>query len=130
MGVHELLFWKNKMTKLSGPFAVLFLFALATPGFSAELIGELVDRACYMEDSVNNVGVGHQNCAGACALKGQPVALVTDNGEVYTVIGELTEDNSTQLVPHMSHRVVLSGEIIDSGGKKSINATEVTMAVK
>ena len=118
------------MKKISVPFAVLFLFALATPGFSADLIGELVDQACYMEDSVNNVGVGHQNCAGICALKGLPVALVTDNGEIYTVVGEYTEDSNGQLVPHMSHRVVLSGEIIDSGGKKSINAIALKMAMK
>ena len=118
------------MKKISVPLAALFVFVLATPGFSADLVGELVGQTCYMEDNVNNVGVGHQQCAGTCALKGMPVALVTDSGEIYTVIGDLTEDRNAQLVPHMSHRVVLSGEIIDGGGKKSINATAIKMALK
>lgn len=112
-------------------FASAFVFMMAVvPVLAAEVTGELVDQACYMKDKQNSVGVGHQDCATLCALKGQTVAIVTDRGEVYAIAGELAEDKNARLVPHMSHRVVVTGEIVEKGGKKTITANEVRMAPK
>ena len=71
----------------------LIALAAAAP-FAAEvkLTGELVDQACYLKDKKANTGVSHQDCATRCAMKGDQVALVTDNGEVIAVTGELTAD--------------------------------------
>ena len=66
-------------------------FAMAAP---VTVTGVLVDRACYTKDKANtkmeHAGMG-ATCAADCAKKGQPVALVTSTGEVYTVTGEVTD---------------------------------------
>jgi len=104
--------------------------AFAVPSFAAEttVTGELVDIACYTKDKVKNVGVTHQDCATTCAMKGQPLAVVTDKGEVYAVAGDLTNDNNAMLAPHMSHRVVLTGEVSEKDGHKTITASSLKMA--
>jgi hypothetical protein len=106
------------------------VLAAATWSFAAEatLTGELVDVVCYTKDKVKNVGVVHQDCATQCAMKGQPLAVVTDSGELYTIAGDLTHDNNAMLAPHMSHRVVVSGEVSEKDGHKIITATNVKMA--
>jgi hypothetical protein len=102
--------------------------AVPAPAAEVSLTGELVDQACYLKDKKTNTGVSHQDCATRCAMKGDQVALVTDKGEVYAVTGELASDNNALLALHMSHRVVLTGEVIDKDGKKTIAATSLKMA--
>jgi hypothetical protein len=104
--------------------------ALTPPIFAAEVTGELVDHECYLKDKLKNVGSGHQDCATLCALKGQTLAVVTEKGEVYEIAGDVTKDNNSALMPHMSHRVVLTGEVVDKDGKRTIVATDVRMAGK
>jgi hypothetical protein len=104
------------------------LAAMPLPAAEVNLTGELVDLACYLKDKKANTGVGHQDCATRCAMKGDQVALVTDSGEVFAVTGELTTDNNALLALHMSHRVVLTGEVVEKDGKKTIVATMLKMA--
>ena len=107
---------------------LLTLAGVSVDAAEISLTGELVDQACYLKDKRTNTGVGHQDCATQCALKGDQVALVTDKGEVYAVSGELTSDNNAILALHMSHRVILTGEVVEKDGKKSIAATTLKMA--
>ena len=117
-------------------FAVLVVatFALtlgATAFAKVETVkGELVDQACYMKDKVKNVGAAHQECAQTCAKKGQPVALVTEDGKIYTVTGDLAMNMNAKLVPHMSHTVELTGDVNEKDGKMMIAATDLKMARK
>lgn len=112
---------------LAGVAAAVFLVSLTAPAFAATTIkGELVDQVCFTKDA-KNVGAGHQSCAATCAKKGSPVALVTSDG-VYTVTGDLTQDNNAQLVPHMSHIVELTGDVSEKDGHKMIAATALKMA--
>jgi hypothetical protein len=92
--------------------------------------GELVDQACYMKDKVANVGAAHQECAQTCAKKGQPVALVTEDGKIYTVTGDLAMNMNAKLVPHMAHTVELTGDVTEKDGKMAIAATDLKMARK
>jgi hypothetical protein len=103
--------------------------AIAAPSFAqTSITGELVDQTCYLKDKSKNVGVGHEDCAVMCAMKGQQVALVTDAGELYLLAGDLTKDNNAVLAPHMSHRVVLTGDISEKDGKKVITVKTLKMA--
>jgi hypothetical protein len=94
-----------------------------------------VDKACYTKDKANTTnahkGMG-ETCAQACAKKGNTVALVTDKGEVYDVMpmGKLAGENNATLVPHMSHKVALTGDVIDVKGTKMIHATDLKMISK
>ena len=108
--------------------AVTFLGALASPLLAADTVlkGELVDSACYMKDK-KNVGANHRECAMTCAKKGTPVALVTADGSIYMVTGDLAKDNNAQLAGHMSHTVELTGEVTEQDGKKLIAAKSLKM---
>jgi hypothetical protein len=105
--------------------------------FAAEITGVLVDKACYEHDKANTTN-GHKGmgeaCAQACAKKGGTVALVTEKGEVYDVMtmGALAGENNAKLVPHMSHTVTLTGDVVTSADKKTsaIHATALKMISK
>jgi hypothetical protein len=119
-----------QMRKLfAGLTVATFVVALGAPAFAKEdtIKGELVDQACYMKDH-KNMGEAHKDCAVTCAKKGQPVALVTSDGKVYTVTGDLAADNNAKLVPHMSHTVELTGDVSESNGKMTIAAKTLKMS--
>jgi hypothetical protein len=115
--------------------AVVILFGAGLPAYAAEVTGVLVDKACYTKDKANTTnahkGMG-ETCAQACAKKGNTVALVTDKGEVYDVMpmGELAGDNNAKLVPHMAHRVTLTGDVMSAKDSKMIHATALKMISK
>lgn len=99
------------------------------------LSGQLIDQTCYKLDK-SNTGVDHKMpeptpaCATTCAKMGQPVALLTADGEVYTVTGDLAANNNAKLVPHMSHKVELTGDVTEKGGTMTISATSLKMISK
>ncbi len=106
------------------------VFALAAP---STVTGVLVDKACYSKDKANTTnehkGMG-ATCAQDCARKGAQVSLVTSDGQVYDVKGDLAANKNEKLVPHMSHTVTLTGEVSEDGGAKSISATALKMVSK
>src|SRR6266446_3237959 len=115
-----------------------FVVALGAPALAATqtITGQLIDESCYKMDK-SNTGVDHKmpkgdtkDCAIACAKGGRPVALVTSDGKVYTVTGDLAADKNAKLVPHMSHTVALTGDVTESGGKMMLAATNLKMISK
>jgi len=123
------------MKRTSALLAVLMVLMVAGPALAAEVTGVLVDEGCYTKDKANTTnahkGMG-ETCAQACAKKGNTVALVTEKGDVIEVMpmGDLAGDNNAKLVPHMSHKVTLTGDVMDVKGKKMIHATELKMISK
>ena len=117
--------------------ALVLVLGFSATSFAAEVTGVLVDKACYEHDKANTTN-GHKGmgeaCAQACAKKGGTVALVTEKGDVYDVMpmGSLAGENNAKLVPHMSHTVTLTGDVMTSADKKSrmIHATELKMVSK
>jgi hypothetical protein len=114
--------------------ALGLLLLSATSTLAAEVTGVLVDEACYIKEKA--AGTNSQlkgedvACAQSCAKSGNSVALVTDKGEVYQVMamGALAGDKNAKLVPHMTHKVVLTGDLVDGkDGKKMIHATALKM---
>lgn len=104
-------------------FIVLAVAFAATPLFAAVMTveGELVDHACFTgKGATAGAGAAHASCAQACAKKGQAVALVAADGAVYMLSGELTAENNAKLVPHMSHKVALTGDVTEKDGVKTI----------
>jgi hypothetical protein len=114
---------------------IAVLLGVSATAYAAEVTGVLVDKACYTKDKANTTnahkGMG-ETCAQACAKKGNTVALVTDKGEVYDVMpmGKLDGENNAKLVPHMSHKVALTGDVMDMKGTKTIHATDLKMISK
>ena len=117
------------MRKLCGGLiAVAFLASLSAPAFAAPMTvkGELVDQACFTKDAKNR-GAAHADCTKECAQKGQPVALVTADGKVYTIAGGLAADKNAKLIAHMTHTVEITGEVAEANGKSTITADTLTM---
>ena len=125
------------MRTLCSGLVVAALLALSAPAFPATqtISGRLVDETCYKMNKVNT-GVDHKmpedtpGCAITCAKMGLPVALLTDDGKVYTVTGDLAANNNAKLVPHLSHKVELTGDVTASGGAMTIAATSLKMISK
>lgn len=123
---------------LAGLTVAVFVLALGIVAFAATqtLSGQLIDQMCYKMNK-SNTGVDHKmpsgdeaNCAATCAKMGQPVALLTSDGKVYTVTGELAANNNAKLVPHLSHKVELTGDVTEKGGTMTIAATNLKMISK
>jgi hypothetical protein len=122
----------------AGLTVTVFVLALAAVTFAATqtISGQLIDQTCYKMNK-SNTGVDHKmpggdeaNCAATCAKIGQPVALLTSDGEVYTVTGDLAANNNAKLVPHLSHKVELTGDVTEKGGTMTIAATNLKMISK
>ena len=123
------------MTKTMAVAVALLGFSVSVFAAPTKVTGVLVDQGCYTKDH-GNIGPAHKGmsdtCAQDCAKKGNQVVLVTDKGEVYEVMamGDLVGEKNAKLVPHMSHTVTLTGEVMDTNGKKMIHATALTMVKK
>jgi hypothetical protein len=126
------------MRKLCVGFTVaVFVLALSTVAFAATqtISGQLIDETCYKQNKANT-GVDHKmpeptpGCAASCAKMGLPLALLTADGKVYTVTGDLAANNNAKLVPHLSHKVELTGDVTEKGGTMTIAATNLKMISK
>jgi hypothetical protein len=115
----------------AGISVAAFVVALGVPAFAkTETVkGELVDQACYTKDH-SKMGDAHKECAVTCAKKGQAVALVTEDGKVYSVTGDLAADKNAKLVAHMTHTVEITGDVTEKDGKMMIAADTLKLAKK
>jgi hypothetical protein len=116
-------------------FAITFVLGVGASSYGAEVTGKLVDQVCYgkeKDSKIKESAAEEAACARACAAKGNPVALVTEKGDIYEVVtlGSLAGKNNAKLVPHMSHTVTLTGDIMDTNGKKMIHATALKVVSK
>jgi predicted metal-binding protein len=108
------------------------------PVFAATetVTGQIIDQQCYLKDMANNKGNDHKmpadmaGCAAACAKKGLPLALLTSDGKVYTIAGDLAANMNAKLVPHVSHTVSITGDVTTAAGKNTITAGELKMVSK
>ena len=124
------------MRKFIVVFAALaFALVLAGPVYAATetVAGKVIDQSCYKADK-SNTGVDHtmksgqvKDCAIACAKKGMPLALLTTDAKVYTIRGGLAAENNAKLVPHVSHTVAITGDVVTKDGSMSITADALKM---
>lgn len=95
------------------------------------ITGQVVDAMCFMKDKENNTGVDHKmpadvkDCAKICASNGVPMALVSSDGNVYTITGDLAADNNAKVVPHIGHTVEITGAVSEEDGKMTISAADI-----
>jgi len=122
-------------TFLATAVAAAFVVVLAAPAFAATqtITGQIIDQQCYMKDTANNKGNDHKmpndmaGCAAACAKKGMPMALLTSDGKVYTIAGDLAANMNAKIIPHISHTVSITGDVTTAEGKNTISSAELKM---
>jgi hypothetical protein len=116
-----------------------FVLALGGSAFAkVETVkGQLIDQACYKMNKANT-GERHQmrngpedDCATECAKEGRPVALLTSDGKVYQVMGDLAANKNAKLVGHMTHTVEITGDVTtEQDGTMKIAGTALKMVSK
>jgi hypothetical protein len=120
----------------AGLTVAVFVLALGGVAFAATqtISGQLIDQTCHKMNS-SNTGVDHKmpsgdvkDCAITCAKMGRAVALLTSDGKVYAVTGDLAANSNAKLVPHMSHKVELTGDVNEKDG--TIAASSLKMISK
>jgi hypothetical protein len=119
----------------AGLSVAAFVVALAAPAFAKEetVKGQIVDQSCYMKDKASNAGKDHKmpqdvtDCAVSCAKKGAPLALLTSDGKLYTIGGELAANKNEKLIAHIAHTVEITGDVTEKDGKNMIAADSLKM---
>lgn len=115
--------------------AAAMVVALGTPAFAATetITGKIVDQACYTKDKEHNAGIDHKMpadtaaCAVGCAKLGRPLALLTSDGKLYTIKGDLAAEKNAKLVPHVAHTVSVTGDVMTEKGQMSITSDALKM---
>lgn len=121
------------MPKCAAVFiGALFAVALAAQAFSKTetVTGQLIDLSCFSlnrgNTSNSHIGKGY-NCAQACARDGFAVGILTADGKVYEVTGNLAANKNAKLVPLMAHTVTVTGDVSEENGQMMIVASDLKM---
>jgi hypothetical protein len=122
---------------LAGLTIAAFVIALGAPTFAKEetVKGQIIDQTCFKKDK-SNAGKDHKmaadvkDCAVACAKKGAPMAVLTPDGKVYQITGDLAANMNEQIVPHVAHTVEITGDVTTKDGKNLIAASNLKMISK
>ena len=121
----------------AGITASLLMLPLGAPASAAveTVTGQLVDKACYQRNP-KNTGERHvrkpiDECASTCARLGLPVAVLTADGKLYQVTGELAKNRNARLISHVTRMVTVTGDVTtDEEGGLLIAATDIKASGK
>lgn len=100
----------------------------ANTGKVATLTGEIVDFSCYLE--VGKHGEKHRSCGQKCLTNGQPIGLLTSDGNLYMLMEEehdprrdgLTDFRKTA-AEHVAHIMEVTGTESSHAGYKALFVT-------
>jgi hypothetical protein len=115
-----------------GTLGVLVLTgpALAAP---ETVTGQVIDLVCYTRNKANT-GLNHDRakaCAQACVKwEGQPAGLLTRDGKVYQIVGDLAANNNARIVPYLSETVSITGDVATRDGMMTIAGRDVKVVSK
>ena len=117
---------RNLISMVAG---AAFVAALAMPAMASDMTvkGEVVDIACSTAKKDAGKGAAHANCAMVCAKKGSPVGILTADA-VYAVTGDYAANNNAKLLDFVARNVIVSGEVTEKDGVKSINVKSIKLA--
>src|SRR3989454_10279031 len=118
-----------KIRIISVAFASLLLLgimpAFGQPkGDAVTLKGEVIDLWCYLEGGDH--GADHKKCAVTCAKAGDPIALLSEKGDLYILMGIKDHDPAKDmLIDKMADNVTVEGTLVKKGGVQAIYVTSI-----
>jgi hypothetical protein len=99
--------------------------ALAAPLVAQTTVkGEVVDVACAVKKAPGGKGADHAGCAMACAKKGAPIGVMTEDA-IYTITGDYTANNNAKLLEFVAKQVEVTGTVTEKDGQKMIAVTSI-----
>jgi hypothetical protein len=101
------------------------MFAIAQPkGDKVTLKGEVVDLWCYLEGG--DKGAEHKKCAVECAKAGNPLALLTESGDLYVLMGiKDHQPGKDVLIDKVAENVTIEGTLVKKGGVQVVYVSSV-----
>lgn len=125
------------MRRFALPFiAVAIALVAARPAAAQEAAGEdattitatVIDLSCSIVSDQG--GEQHRMCAQKCADMGQPLALMTSDGQILMPVntGMGAPGENERLKEFAEQEVTVTGKVIDRGGVKAIVIDNVTKA--
>lgn len=121
----------RKSLSLVAIVAVFAMVALA-PAFAADSMqgtwtGEVLDLACYVSHGAH--GPGHAACAKKCAMAGQPMGLLTDDGTVLLLAADHDNGQPFEALKDLAGgKAEISGEMAENGGVKMVTVKSAKAA--
>jgi hypothetical protein len=110
---------------------VLGIGAFAVRGFAKNetVTGQVISLSCYYQNHAN-VGQAGMVCAWATVkYEGNPVGLLTADGKVYQLAGDLVANNNAKMVPFLGRTVTITGDVTEARGHiLMLTASEVKAA--
>jgi hypothetical protein len=106
----------------------LFVLANTVHAQQATVRGELITVMCFVGNGDKGRGADHAACALKCANEGYPLAILTESGEMYKIVGKLTADKNAALRELMATQVVAEGVVGEEGSGKTLDAASVKRA--
>ena len=89
--------------------------------------GEIVDVACYVPNGAK--GAGHADCAKKCAKAGQPLGLLTGDGDLVLLLADHDDAKPYDAVKELAGTVVeVSGTAAERDGMTVVTVTAVKPA--
>jgi hypothetical protein len=96
------------------------------PGKVTTLTGEIVDFSCYLQ--IGKHGEKHRACGQKCIQTGQPVGLLTEDGNLYMLMEEehdprrdgQTSDFRKAAADHTAHIMQVSGTLASHAGYQAL----------
>ena len=99
---------------IKGSLLVCIILWSTTSHGQSTVSGEVTDMKCYLANGAS--GPDHAKCAKACAKAGQPIGLLTANGDLYLLaIGEDKSQFET-LKELAGENVEVSGKVSEKNG--------------
>jgi len=113
------------MLALSVVLSLGGLLAIAQPkGDAVTLKGEVIDLWCYFEGGDH--GADHKKCAVTCAKAGDPIALLSEKGDLYILMGIKDHDPAKDmLIDKMADNVTVEGTLVKKGRVQAIYVTSI-----
>jgi hypothetical protein len=86
----------------------------------ASINGYVIDSACAFTKNLKKPASAE--CAIACAKKGSPLVILSDDGNIYWPIDENIPASSQnqKLLPFAGQKVMVSGKVFQRGGSTAI----------
>ena len=89
--------------------------------------GEIVDIACYVPNGAK--GAGHADCAKKCAKMGQPIALLTGDGDLLLLVADHEDGKPFEAAKDLAgSNVEITGEKESRDGMEIVTVTAVKPA--
>ena len=93
-------------------------------GDTVTLKGEVVDLWCYLEGG--DRGADHKKCGIECAKAGNPLALLTEKGDIYILMGMKDHQPGKEvLLDKIAETISVEGIVVKKGGVQVVYVSAV-----